>query len=249
MLTREWLSAFVPIGVLRAPNDWVPIGAGVLFHDPPVVWLITAAHVVKGAKGHKVVPLVTHAKGGLVVIQLDDIQSKYGYGWHLHEKLDIAATLMPLSPDWQIKAIGEKLCIKMDELVPSMQCYTVGCPYGVRGFDPQRATPLVLDGIIAGLDTSSSTIYTSAPTFPGNSGGPIIVRRDPFNPAGGLVVGQPVLLLAGIILQASVVSAQNASGSSPLPPLHLGIGVSIEAVLQLTKSEAALKEREQTLGK
>ncbi|MFC1981442.1 hypothetical protein ACFLVN_04275 [Chloroflexota bacterium] len=130
-----------------------------------------------------------------------------------------------------------------------MQCYIVGCPYGVRGFDPQRATPLVVDGIVAGLDPSSSTIYTSVPTFPGNSSGPIIVRRDPFNPAGGLVVGQPVLLLAGIILQASVVSVLGVLGSSPLPPLHLGIGVSIEAALQLAKSEAVLKEREKVLGK
>lgn len=249
MLTREWLSAFVPIGVLRPPNDWAPIGAGVLFHDPPVIWLITAAHVVKGAKGHKIAPLVTHSNGGLAVIQLDDIQSKYGYEWHLHDKLDIAITFMPVSSDWQIKAIDEKLCIKMDELAPSMQCYTVGCPYGVRGFDPQRATPLVLDGIIAGLDPNSSTIYTSVPTFSGNSGGPIIVRRDPFNPSGGLVVGQPVLLLAGIILQARVVSPQGASGSSPLPPLHLGVGVSIEAALQLARSEAALKERERVLEK
>lgn len=247
MLSREWLSAFVPIGVLRNQTDWVPMGAGVLFHEPPVVWLITAEHVVIGSKGFPVALLVTRINGGIDVILLGDIQKRHGYGWHFESQRDIAVTLMPVSADWQIKAIDEKLCIKMGELLPSMQCYTVGCPYGVRGFDPQRATPLVLNGIISGIDSISSTIYTSVPTFPGNSGGPIIVRRDPFNPAGGLVVGQSVLLLAGVILQATIVSDPRQSSPDSLPPLHLGLGVSIEAVLKLIESPEVQAEKARML--
>lgn len=248
MLSRDWLSAFVPIGVLRSPTDWAPIGAGVLFHDPPVIWLITAAHVVRAAQDAELAPLVTRAQGGLTVIQLADIQRKRNYQWHFDQKRDIAVTLMPLSADWQIKAVEEKLCIKAAELVPSMQCYTVGCPYGVRGFDPQRSTPLVLDGVIAGVDASSGTLYTSVPTFPGNSGGPIIVKREPFNPAGGIVVGQPTVLLAGIILQAQLVSSENTKAPGVFPPLHLGIGISIEAALELIKSTTLQNERKRILA-
>lgn len=248
MLSRDWLSAFVPIGLLRSPTEWVPIGAGVLLHDRPVVWLITAAHVVRSSKDGELAPLVTRAQGGPTVVQLTDIQSKRGYQWHFDEKRDIAATLMPVSADWQIKAVEEKLCIKVAELVPSMQCYTVGCPYGVRGFDPQRSTPLVLDGVIAGVDPNSGTVYTSVPTFPGNSGGPIIVRREPFNPAGGMVVGRPTILLAGIILQAQLVASEPAEAARVLPPLHLGMGVSIEAALQLIKSVPVQDERNRVLA-
>ena len=249
MLSPDWLSAFVPIGILRSPTDWTPIGAGVLLHDPPVIWLITAGHVVKTAKDHDIAPLVTRREGGLVVVNLREIQGKNAYGWHFDEKRDMAATLMPLSNDWLVKAVDEKLCIKANEIIPSMQCYTVGCPYGVRGFDPQRSTPLVLDGVIAGIDTGSGIIYTSVPTFPGNSGGPIIVRRDPFDASGRLTVGQPVVLLAGVILEASVVSAPTRSAPGTLPPLHLGIGMSIEAALSLIKSPNLQRERDNVLSK
>lgn len=249
MLTREWLSAFVPIGVMRSPNDWLPVGAGVLFHDPPVVWLITGNHVVESAKGQEMAPLVTRAKGGLTVVKIGEIQQKYGYGWHSDETHDIAVTLMPVNPDWQIKAIDERLCIRISDLVPSMACYTVGCPYGVRGFDPQRSTPLVLDGVISGLDSDSGSIYTSVPTFPGNSGGPIIVRRDPFEPGGSLTVGRPVVLLAGIMLQVRLVSPQDPSSAVSLPPLHLGVGVSIETAIDLIRSPSAQEDRERVLAK
>lgn len=250
MLTREWLSAFVPIGVLRSANEWVPIGAGVLFHEPSVIWLITANHVLHDAKGREIAPLVSVKGGGVAVVRIQEIQEKHGYQWHGDEAHDVAVTLMPVNPDWEIKAIDEKLCIKQSALVPSMPCFTVGCPYGVRGFDPQRATPLVLDGIISGLDPGTGRIYTSVPTFPGNSGGPIIVRRDPFNPAGGLVVGQPILLLAGIMLQVMLVPPQpEPSASVQLPPLHLSVGVSIETALNLVHSPGAQRDRERVLAR
>lgn len=250
MLTRQWLSAFVPIGVLRSANEWVPIGAGVLFHEPPVIWLITANHVVKNAEGHEIAPLVSAKGGGVTPVRIPEIQEKYGFGWHADESQDVAVTLMPVSSDWEIKAIDESLCMNRSELIPSMPCYTVGCPYGVTGFDPQRATPLVLDGIVSGLDPESGYIYTSVPTFPGNSGGPIIVRRDPFNPAGGALIGRPILFLAGILLQARLVSSSaDPSTALSLPPLHLGVGVSIEAALALIKSSSAQQDRERALAK
>lgn len=249
MLTSEWLSAFVPLGIMQSSDEWIPLGAGVLFHDPPIVWLVTANHVVNSAKGVGMAPLVTKSNGGIAVVGIQDYQHNYGYRWHSDVTRDIAITLMPVSAEWRIKAIDESLCIKISELVPSMACYTVGCPYGARGFDPQRATPLVLDGIISGLDPESGSIYTSVPTFPGNSGGPIIVRRDPFNPSGGLTVGAPVLLLAGIMLQVWLVPSPDPSGPSSIPPLHLGVGITIEAALNLIRSPSARRDRERVLAK
>lgn len=250
MLNREWLSAFVPIGILRSANEWVPTGAGVLFHQPPVIWLITANHVVENAKGHEMAALVSARGGGVTSARIQEAQERNYYGWIVDETQDVAVTLMPVSPDWEIKAIDESLCMKRAELVPSMPCFTVGCPYGIRGFDPQRATPLVLDGIVSGLNPDTGQIYTSVPTFPGNSGGPIIVRRDPFNPAGGAIIGAPILFLAGIMLQASLVSSGiDPSTGASLPPLHLGVGVSIEAALALVQSPSAQEVRDRALEK
>ncbi|MBI2917739.1 MAG: trypsin-like peptidase domain-containing protein [Chloroflexi bacterium] len=215
-----------------------------------MMWLITANHVVQNAKGHEIAPLVSVKGGGVAVVRIGEIQTKYNYQWHADVANDVAATLMPSSPDWTIKAIGENACIRKSELVPSMACFTVGCPYGVMGFDPERATPLVLDGIISGLDPRTGHIFTSTPTFPGNSGGPIIVRRDPFSPGGGLHVGSPVLLLAGIILRVvEVPSPPDPSSPVSLPPLRLGEGVSIETALDLVRSPSARGDRERVLPK
>ena len=187
MLSREWLSAFVPLGVSQSTTEWRAIGSGMLLHDPPVIWLVTANHVVDAAGGQEIAPLVTAKAGGKVLARIHEFQKLHGYGWHVNESADIAVTLMPVSPDWDIKAIDDSLCIGESELVPSMPCYTVGCPYEVMGFDPRSATPLVLDGIISGLNQDTGQIYTSVPTFPGNSGGPIIVRRaNSFDKRGSL---------------------------------------------------------------
>ena len=240
MLTDEWLSVFVPVGVLKQPDSWQPVGAGVLFHAPPCVWLLTANHVIRDAGGEHVAVLVNHRQGGIVVVDLTEIHQQNNIQWVTNPSLDIAAGLMPLSPDWNIKAITEDFCISLQQVLPSMPCYTVGCPYGVASLDPRRATPLVLDGIVSGVNPDSRLIYISAPTFPGNSGGPVLVIRVPYNPSGGLVVGSPTVLLAGLVREMTLVQTNGLS--HPMPALHLGIGVSIEVALELLKSEAAMAQ-------
>lgn len=237
MLTDEWLSVFVPVGVLKQPDSWQPLGAGVLFHAPPCVWLLTADHVIRDAGGEHVAVLASHRQGGMVVVDLTEVHQQHDVQWVRNPSLDIAAGLMPLSPDWNIKAVTEDFCISLQQILPSMPCYTVGCPYGVATLDPRRATPLVLDGVVSGVNHDSRLIYISALTFPGNSGGPVLVIRVPYDPSGGLVVGRTTVLLAGLVREMALVQANGSSHS--MPALHLGIGVSIEAGLELLQSEVA----------
>lgn len=237
MLSPEWLSAFVPVGTLNGADTWQPLGAGVLFHAPPFVWLVTANHVIKDAGAERVAVLVSLRSGGVAVI---DLTSVYKYGdlsWIRDSSRDLAIGPMPLAPEWNIKAVGEDLCMKLEEVSPSMQCFTVGCPYGVPGLDPQRATPLVLDGVVAGTNPATRSIYISAPTFPGNSGGPILVVRVPYSPSGGSTVGRPTVLLAGIVRETALV--QGSGESQPIPPLHLGVGISITAAIEMLQSPEA----------
>ena len=118
-----------------------------------------------------------------------------------------------------------------------MPSFTVGCPYGIHGVDPQQATPLVLDGVISGVDTASRKIYTSAPTFPGNSGGPLIAFRSPLLPMGGMEVGRYILGFAGIMLETRLLPATDPV--SRIPPLHLGVAAPADAVLALLESDQA----------
>jgi hypothetical protein len=234
----------------------------VFFHKPPLLWIVTARHVVKKVGPSALTALVTRSSGeGVIVVKVGEILATNGFSWIEDEVSDLAAAPMPTSPDFAIKAVTPDNCLSLRELIPSMPCFTVGCPYGLHGLNPQKATPLVLDGIISGVDPASRKVYTSAPTFPGNSGGPLIAIRSPFNPAGGMIVGRPTVLFAGIMLETALLSADPAShipplhsGSAPLvsptpgpitdsasrtPPLHLGVAAPADGVLTLLDSEEA----------
>lgn len=239
MLNRDWLSAFASIGVLKDSKDWIPIGAGVFFQTPPVIWIVTANHVIKDAGKHSIAILVGHQTEKIATVNITSIQSKFKFGWIRDEEGDLAASVVPLLPELTIKAVTKKLCKKLKDISPSMSCYTVGCPYGIRGFEHENPTPLVLDGIVAGVDSRKGIIYTSAPTFPGNSGGPLVVEEKPYDPSGkNMVIGRPTLLLGGIVIKWCLVSEEE-SDLNKLPPLHLGLVTPSDRILKLLGSEKA----------
>jgi hypothetical protein len=238
MLSTEWLSAFAPVGGLRDDDQWAAFGACVFFHKPPLLWMVTARHVVEKVGQRALTVLVTRSSGqGVIVVQVGEILRNHGFSWVEDDANDLAAAPMPSSPDLGLKAVTPQNCLRMAELVPSMPCFTVGCPYGLYGVDPHRATPLVLDGIISGVDSVSRKVYTSAPTFPGNSGGPLIAVRSPFSPEGAINAGLPTVLFAGIMLETRLLHAPDPT--SRIPPLHLGVAAPADAILALFDSEQA----------
>jgi hypothetical protein len=263
MLSTEWLSAFAPVGGLRQDSLWAAFGACVLFHKPPLLWMVTARHVVEKVGRKALTVLVTRSSGqGVIVVQVGEILTQHGFSWIEDEANDLAAAPMPASPEFGIKAVTPENCLPLDKLLPSMPCFTLGCPFGLHGLDPQRATPLVLDGVISGVDPSSRRVYTSAPTFPGNSGGPLLVVRSPFDPAGMMFVGRPTVLFAGIMLQTVLIPAGDPASHIPtvhsgyvppvsvqlgtaglstgrIPPVHLGVAAPADAVLTLLDSDQA----------
>jgi len=239
MLSTEWLNAFAPVGSLRDQGAWVAHGAGVFFHKPPVLWLVTANHVVEQAGIESVSVLVTKSGGGnVIVVPIGKIVVQQGLGWIRDPHNDLAAAPMPMAAEFGIKALTEQYCIRLCDLLPSMPCFTIGCPYGLHGLDPTRANPLVLDGVIAGVDPERRRVFTSAPTFRGNSGGPLIAVRSPFSTDGRLWgIGRPTVLFAGIMIESLFVPSEIPGPANP--PLHLGRAVPVDAVIELLDSEPA----------
>src|SRR5688572_22075960 len=195
MLSRDWLKAFIPLGIVRSPTEFSAVGAGVLVHAPPRLWLVTANHVVKKNAGQPLFAMLPHRSQGVGLLNLSDVHRHHGITWLVDERSDIAITPFPIHAEADIKAVVRENCILQANVVASMGAFTVGCPYGMRGVDPERATPLVLSGIISGVLERDAIIYTSAPTFPGNSGGPLLVIRAPFTPEGTMFVGQATVFL------------------------------------------------------
>jgi S1-C subfamily serine protease len=240
VLSIEWLNAVAPVGSLQSGNEWVATGAGVFVSAPPLVWVVTANHVVEAVGADSISVVVNRASGDSVtVVELSKILALHNLSWVRDPANDLAAAPMPLSPEYQIKAIGQDLCLLLEHLIPSMPCYSIGCPYGLRGVDSQSSIPIVLDGVVAGVERAAKRIFTSIPTFPGNSGGPLIVIRSPFNPGGTIIAGQPTVLFAGIMLQSAVMHAPVATAETP--SLHLGVAVPADLVLNLLNSDEARK--------
>jgi hypothetical protein len=138
MLTTEWLSAFAPVGGLGNDSLWAAFGAGVFFHKPPIVWIVTARHVIERVGRQLLTVLVTRSSGdGVIVVKVGEILASHGLAWVEDDLNDIAAAPMATSPDFGFKAVTPENCLRLTELIPSMPCFTVGCPYGLHGLNPQ----------------------------------------------------------------------------------------------------------------
>jgi hypothetical protein len=205
------------------------------------VFLVTANHVLRDAETMgEVGAFVRRTGSDSGVISLSRVYNEKDLDWVRDPANDLAAGLMPLSSDWAIKAIERRLMIGAEDLIPSMSCYTVGCPYGLLGASPKHGHPYVLGGLVSGVAPDVDRVVISAPTFPGNSGGPILVLNPPYRPNGTLVGGPPTILFAGTVLELEVVGGKTPTGES-IPPLHVGIGTTIEPILRLLASEKAVE--------
>jgi hypothetical protein len=247
VLNRAWLKAFLPVGVVGREEQgvaWKPVGAATLFNGGDVLWLVTAAHVVRQNTAAPIVVVAPSKSGDPQAIDISSTQAQTGTRWVFAPEHDVAATLMPHGPDLDIAAVERKLCLRAADAIPSMPAYTIGCPYGLTV--PSRPVPLVQDGIIAGVDEANGgrLVYTTAPVFPGNSGGPLVVVRVPFSPGGHLVVGGATVLFAGVVIGYAVHRRLATAVPAELPALHLGIAVAADVVLDLLESPAAREQVE-----
>jgi hypothetical protein len=143
-------------------------------------------------------------------------------------------------PGIAIKAIDPTRFLPIAEVLPTMPAVTAGCPYGLPGVDPRKPLPIALDGIVAGTDPDSQTLFLSTPTFPGNSGGPIFISRSPMSAEGVLTVGRPTLFLAGIVIGVQSVAPHDVHES----PLRLGVGVGADVLRHLLEGAEAERMRE-----
>ena len=236
MLSSEWLSAFAPVGGLRDDNQWAAFGACVFFRMPTVLWMVTARHVVQAVGRRALTILARRSSGeGALLVNVGEILANHVLSWVEDEASDLAAAPMPTSTEFGITALTPDHCLPMTDLLPSMPCFTAGCPYGLPPLDPQRGLPLVLDGVISGVDPVGRKVYTSAPTFPGNSGGPLVAYRKQVNRPGGLLVVRREIFLAGIMSETKLLPDPD----NRIPPLHLGVAAPADAVLALLDSDQA----------
>lgn len=244
MLDKDWLATCAPIGTFNPVEKiWRAAGAGVFIYQPPYIWYVTAHHVIDHKQDPSFCVLINHSQGERFLMDIRALHAQHAIHWVIDKENDIAATLFPVAPHFEIKAIEFAYFLPSTQLLPSMKCYSVGCPYATFvEHDANRVMPYVLDGIISGVDLQQRCIYTTAPTFPGNSGGPLFIWKDPSLPNGSITVGEQIVYFGGIISQYVLISHKETSkGVLPLPPLHLGKAIPAEAIQMLLQSSEAKK--------
>lgn len=154
----------------------------------------------------------------------------------------MAATVFVWDQGWDVKVFPDdtRYLLDLKSVQPGMPCYTVGCPNGLTGFSPGRMLPLVLDGIVCGTDPEHERLYVSAPTFEGNSGGPLFVAQ--YWDGEKQLLG-PKFHWAGVMIQklvsAPMIPGTDPGGQNAWPSLHLGVATSVTAVRELLRSPPA----------
>ena len=223
----EWLSAFIPLGTY-GEQAWTPVGAGVLIVDLPVVWLVTAKSIVHGAGA---TPLAAFLKAGegSAILDLSESHTASGLSWLEHASLDLAATLFPINPAWEVKAFSQQQCAPAEELRPLLPVCSLGCPYGTIA--SPRPAPILLAGALA--QVAAPHLHATAPLLPLNQGAPLILASG----VGGAIQ------LAGILTRTLIVPEPDPR----VPPVRLSEAVAMEAVWDLVRGEAALAQRKRAV--
>lgn len=224
----EWLRSFVPLGWARG-DAWTPLGGGVLVLDLPFVWLVTAAAVVqKAGERHLLAWLPGRTRPQL--LDLTQSLQTLGLGWIQHAQEDLAATLLPIDPKFDVRAFGPGQCTRIAE-VPFLQpVVTLGALYSPEIPSAGQPALAMLDGLVARADEGTRRLYTTATLLPRNQGAPLLLASAHGGPA----------TLAGIL-----------TGNVTLPeadprelPTRLGCAIAIDAALELLAGDAANQLRQ-----
>lgn len=220
----EWLRAFVPLGTY-GEQAWTPVGAGVLIVDLPVVWLVTSKSMVRAA-GEAPLAAFLKAGAGSTILDLNESHAASGLSWLEHPALDLAVTLFPINPAWELKAFSQQQCAPAEELRPLLPVCSLGCPYGT--LEAQAPEPLLFAGALAKV--GAPLLHSTAPMLPLNAGAPLILASG----VGGAIQ------LAGILTRTLLVPEPDPR----VPPLRFSEAIAMEAVWDFVRDEAALAQRQ-----
>lgn len=218
---EDWLGAVVPLGLARE-GAWRPIGAGALFIDPPVVWLLSVGSLLDAVPADRNLAAFVSEEQGGTVLDLTTGRRGTPIDWIRHASLDLAACLFPINPAWSIKAFPEARCVESEQLFPGLAVQAVCSAYGSEL--GARPAPLLLGGTLARKEPAG--LVTTLPLLPQNAGTPLLVPISA-QEGGGVA-------LAGILLRRIAL---------PDPGLALSVAAPITEALGLIRSEAGRAQR------
>ncbi len=140
-------------------------------------------------------------------------------------------------------AIGFEYFLDSKDMLPAMNCYSVGYPYFLAEQDPKKVTPWVFEGIISNIDKSSN-VYVTTPILQDNYGCPLLVWKSPFGSNGSINIGSPSLYFGGIMTKTiSLESGTDKDCNFIVQPLYLSKVPYTELIKNLLFSPEALTQK------
>ena len=230
----DWLQSFVPVGVLTE-ESWNPAGAGFLFVDMPVVWLVTATAVVERVEqsGGRAGCWIRRSPEGVTMVDVSTAHQQSGTRW-IHGERGISIGLFPTDPNFRIKAFAAQQCSRLAELKPLMPVVSLGGLFSRDSAHLVSPDPMALDGIVSRVDTERGLVFTTAPMLPRNQGAPLFLA----SPYSGSVT------MAGILTDNVLESDVDPR----IPPVRIGVATPVDAVLELVARPDAQQQRHAVTG-
>ena len=178
-LPAEWTKAVVPIAV-RNENSFSPIGTGFVINNRNLNCLFTAKHVAFQGNGRRregLFVLANRIGGGGNFVTLDELGS-LGVEWKTHPHQDLAATMLPADPTFDMKRFPSGLFEDFQNITEGDDVFFLGFPLSLGVTTSARVRPIVRTGTVA-LKNEDQTFLIDANVFPGNSGSPVFLKPCP----------------------------------------------------------------------
>lgn len=247
LIPKEFPSTTVAIGISNPNNTYQWIGTGFLYgkllsingdQSTYKVFLVTNKHVLDNFR--KITVRFDIASGGTQTIDVELYTPQNEKIWIEHQDAGIDVAVIPINPN-VLNSIGVKYHFfksNVDALLLSNPIannlsegdfiYSLGFPMGLVGMNENAA--ITRSGILSRIRECRSRITKSflidANIFPGNSGGPVILKPEMIHINGTTAIAQAYLIgvIAGYHFCAQNVAQAGTTESNVTFRENSGIG-------------------------
>ena len=257
LIPAGYLTAVVSLGIING-GDYGHRGTGFLYRHPVaqtseqttyLSMLITSAHVIAGRSPPTHVRFDSPSDGTLAVRGIAEVT--YG-DWFRHPKADVAVRVVyPESPLMSGRDAADTEVFMGDsgttfaegvQLAEGDGVFIIGFPLGLVG--EQQNYPIVRFGVVSRIQDwlrgDKTTFLIDVPAFPGNSGGPVIVKPETIALTGTKAISRA--LLAGVIkanIRSRDVAVSQQTGE-PRIVFEENTGLTEVVPIELVRETAAL---------
>jgi S1-C subfamily serine protease len=199
-LQKDWKKTIVPIETqITTPegkDTLVTVGTGFLVGNKRnISFVVTCKHVIKNLSNSYVTFKIKNQKASLS-IPLNS--PSFHFIFHEDPEIDLAISAVPQIPgvELDILSIGPGLFLSSDSIYNGEEVYFLGFPLQII---TEKKEPICRSGIVALATESTKNFLMDGFIFPGNSGGPVILKPSMYDFRTQTIGGKTKPYLIGIV--------------------------------------------------